>query len=113
MTLHIRTFDASSFLNPDNSEHSIRNSFGGRKSSPQHRRRRGRFDLTKPTGKNLLCMRSDDILSALNLDIEQKGGLLMQPKIEEMSLIRLFTQMEAFSVATDNFLIMMFLLDKA
>ena len=58
-------------------------------------------------------MRSDDILSALNLDIEQKGGLLIQPKIEEMSLIRLFTQMEAFSVATDNFLIMMFLLDKA
>ena len=37
----------------------------------------------------------------------------MQPKIEEISLIRLFTQMEAFSVATDNFLIMMFLLDKA
>ena len=52
-------------------------------------------------------------MSALNLDIEQKGGLLMQPKIEEMSLIRLFTQKEAFSVATDNFLIMMVLLDKA
>ena len=30
--------------------------------------------------------KSDNILSALNIDIEQKEGLLIQPKIEDLSL---------------------------
>ena len=134
-TLHMKTVNALSFLNPDNSEHFFYDISRQlihylfeiqiiRNVASEIPLEGGNLHLNtvveevalisrNPQEKNLLCMRSDDILSALNLDIEQKGGLLMQPKIEEMSLIRLFTQMEVFSVATDNFLIMMYLLDKA